>query len=137
MTRQKQEFDYYCLDRCKPIFDEIVVVYNDGSVIRKVLYKIGLRANIKHVDCLLLYTASDADLEKLVYIATDTFYDNQRRFFTDVLSNEEMKNLFKQLITINIFEYTSLLDFNYIYDEFKELVEYNWDALNMDNLIEI
>ena len=137
MTRQQQEFDYYCLDRCKPIFDDIVVAYDNGASIKKVMYKIGLRANIKHVDCLLLYTESDDDLEKLIYITTDAFYDNQQRFFTDILSEEEMKDIFRQLVTINIFEYTSLLDFNYIYDEFKELVEYNWQALNMDNLIEI
>lgn len=137
MTRQQQEFDYYCLDRCKPIFDDIVVAYDDGAVIKKVLYKIGLRANIKHIDCLLLYTESDDDLEKLIYISTDAFYDNQQRFFNEVFSEEEMKELFRQLVTINIFEYTSLLDFNYIYDEFKELVEYNWTALDMDNLIEV
>lgn len=137
MTRQQKEFDCYCLDRCKPIFDDIVFAYDDGAVIKKIQYKIGLRANIKHVDCLLLYTESDADLEKLVYIPTDLFYDNQQRFFTDVFSVDEMTELFRQLLTINIFEYASLLDFNYIYDEFKELVEYNWEALDMDNLIEV
>ena len=137
MTRQRQEFNYYCLDRCKPIFDEITVTYNTGSVIKKVLYKIGLRANIIHLACLLLYTASDTDLDTLVYIATDVFYDNQYRLHTNIISIEEKDTLFRKLSTINIFEYTSLLDFTYIYDEFKELVEYNWDALDMDNLIEV
>lgn len=137
MTRQQKEFDCYCLDRCKPIFDDIVFAYDDGAIIRKVKYKIGLRANIKHCDSLLLYTESDADLEKLIYIAVDEFYDNQRRFFSEILSIDEIKELFKQLVTINIFEYTSLLDFNCIYDEFKELVEYNWEVLDMDNLIEV
>lgn len=137
MTRQRNEFNCYCLDRCKPVFDEILLAYNDGVVVKKVNYKIGLRTNIKHVDCLLLYTETDIDLERLVYIATENFYDNQRRFYNEVLSIEEMKSIFKHIATINIFEFTSLLDFNYIYEDFKDLIDYNWENLNMDGLIDI
>lgn len=137
LTRQHQEFNYYCLDRCKPVAEEFPITYNDGFIIKKIRYKVGLRTQIKHQDCFVLYTESDDDLEGFTYIAAEIFYDYQQRFFNDIFSLEEIKELIKTLRTINIFEYTSLLEFTYIYDDFKEFVEYNWNTLDMDNLIEI
>lgn len=137
LTKQHQEFNYYCLDRLKPLTEEIRLTYNDGSVIRKVLYKIGLKANIKHQECFILYTESDQDLDEFIYIGTEEFYENQRRFFTEVLSIAEVKELIKKLKTINIFEFASLLEFENIYEEFQLFIENNWVVLDMDNLIEI
>ncbi len=77
------------------------------------------------------------DLEGFTFIPTDVFYNNQKRFYTEILTTTEVKELIKKLPTINIFEFVSLLDFVNIYSEFKELVDYNWENLNMDSLIEI
>ncbi len=137
LTKQHQEFNYYCLDRLKPLTEELRVTYNDGSVIRKKLFKIGLRAKIKHQECFILYTESDEDLDEFLYIDVEEFYNNQRRFFTEVLQAVEVKELIKCLKTINIFEFTSLLDFIDIYEDFQAFVENNWTVLDMDNLIEI
>jgi len=137
LTKQHQEFNYYCLDRLKPLTEELRVTYNDGSVIRKVLYKIGLRADIKHQECFILYTESDQDLDEFIYIGAEEFYENQRRFFTDILSVEEVREIIKKLSTINIFEFTSLLEFTNIYEEFQLFIENNWEVLDMDNLIEL
>lgn len=137
LTKQYREFNYYCLDRLKPLTEELRVTYNDGSIIRKILYKIGLRANIKHQECFILYTESDADLDEFVYIDANEFYENQRRFFTEILTVEEVKERIKTLSNINIFEFTSLLEFTNIYEEFKSFIETNWDILEMDNLIEL
>ena len=137
MTRQHQEFNYYCLDRLQPFENDIKLTYSDGNIIKKLLYKIGLKAKIKHVDCFILYTDSDKDLEQFVYIDSATYFDNQRRFFNDVIPVEEMKELIKCLKTINIFEFTSLMEFTHIYKEFHDLLESNWNLLYMDNLIEI
>lgn len=137
MTKQHQEFNYYCLDRLKYINEELRLTYNDGSVIHKTIYKIGLRATIKHQECFILYTESDNDLDEFVYIDVDEFYNNQRRFFTEVLQLDEVKELIKKIKTINIFEFVSLLEFTHIYEEFQEFVETNWNILDMDNLIEI
>lgn len=136
-TKQYKEFKYYCLDRLKPITEELRLTYNDGNIIRRVLYKIGLKANIKHQECFILYTESDEDLDEFIYISAEEFYENQRRFFTEVLSKNEVNDLIKKLKTINIFEFTSLLEFTNIYEEFQLFVENNWIVLNMDNLIEI
>ena len=95
LTRQHQEFNYYCLDRSKPLTEEIKLTYNDGNIIRKVLYKIGLKATIKHTECFILYTESDEDLDKFLYIDAEDFYENQRRFFTEILSVGEVKELIK------------------------------------------
>ena len=137
MTKEKQEFDYYCLDRLKAIGEDFPLAYTDGSVVRKLYYKIGLRASIKRQDCFILYTATEDDLEGFTFIPTDVFYNNQKRFYTEILTTTEVKELMKKLPTINIFEFVSLLDFINIYSEFKELVDYNWENLNMDSLIEI
>ena len=137
LTKQHQEFNYYCLDRLKPLTEEIRLTYNDGNIIRKVLYKIGLKANIKHQECFILYTESDEDLDEFIYIGADEFYENQRRFFTDILTLGEVNELIKKLKTINIFEFTSLLEFTNIYEEFQLFIENNWTVLDMDNLIEI
>ena len=80
LTKQHQEFNYYCLDRLKPLTEELRVTYNNGNVIRKVLYKIGLKADIKHQECFILYTESDSDLDEFLYIDAEDFYNNQRRF---------------------------------------------------------
>lgn len=137
MTKQQEEFECYCLDRLKPIGDDFPIAYNDGSVIKKLYYKIGLIANIKHQECFILYTASDQDLEGFTFITKDAFYDNQKRFYTEILTITELKSMIKTLPAINIFEFTSLLQFSTIYAEFKEILENNWDILEMDSLIEI
>ena len=137
MTKEKQEFDYYCLDRLKAIGEDFPLAYTDGSVIRKLYYKIGLRASIKRQDCLIKYTATEDDLEGFTFIPTDVFYNKQKRFYTEILTTTEVKELIKKLPAINIFEFVSLLDFVNIYSEFKELIDYNWENLNMDSLIEI
>ena len=36
-----------------------------------------------------------------------------------------------------VFEFTSLMEFTHIYKEFHDLLESNWNLLDMDNLIEI
>ena len=55
----------------------------------------------------------------------------------DIFSVEEFKEIIKVLNTINIFEYTSLLNFDNIFSDYYDMVEDNWDALRMDDLIEI
>ena len=117
--------------------EEIKLTYNDGNIIRKVLYKVGLKATIKHTECFILYTESDEDLDKFLYIDAEDFYENQRRFFTEILSVGEVKELIKCIKTINIFEFASLLEFTDIYEDFQAFIENNWAVLDMDNLIEI
>ena len=137
MTKQMQEFDYYCLDRIKPLSEDFTVTVNDGNIIKKLLYKIGLRASIKHTDCYCLYTESEQDLDHFLFIPVEKYNDYQRRFYLDVFSEEDIKSIIKSIKTINIFEFTSLLCFTHIYQDFKEFLEYNWTALDMDDLIEI
>lgn len=97
----------------------------------------GLRAKIKHEDCFILYTNSDKDLYQFIYIGVDTYYKNQRRFFNEILPVFEVKEIIKNIKTINIFQFVSLLNFINIYDDFKLFVEQNWDVLDMNNLIEL
>lgn len=137
MTKAKEIFNYYCIDKIKPIEEELVISYKDDEVIRKVYFKLALRAKIKKVDCFILYTASDEDLETFVYLPADIYYDNCERFYLDVIPKDEYMRDFKRLYTINVFEFTSLLDFQWIYDSFKRFVEYNWNTLHMDSLIEL
>lgn len=137
ITKQQQEFEYYCLDRCKPLSEEFTVTYSDGSIIRKLLYKIGLRASIKHRDCYCLYTETEKDMDNFLFIPVEKYEDYQKRFFFDVFNLEDLKSIISSIKTINIFEFTSLLEFNNIYQDFKEFVESNWETLDMDNLIEI
>ena len=136
MTKEHQEFNYYCLDRCK-VGDEFPISYNDGVVVHKRRYKLGLKTKIKRQECFILYTDSDADFDTFTYISAETFYNFQQRFFTDIFSVEEFKEIIKVLNTINIFEYTSLLNFDNIFSDYYDMVEDNWDALRMDDLIEI
>lgn len=137
MITAKETFEYYCLDRIKPISEELNITYKDDGLIRKLYYKIGLRAKIKHVDSFILYTESDEDLDTFVFMPVDYFYDNQARLMLSVIDKDEYIHLIKRMNTINIFEFVSLLDFTNIYNDFKEFVEYNWNVLNMDQLIEV
>ena len=137
MTPQQKEFSCYCLDRLKVNELDFCVTYSDDAVIRKQYYKVGLRADIRHRDCFILYTESEKDLDEFIYINAEEFYDNQKRFFQDLFSKEEVNGLFKKITTINIFEFTSLLKFNSIYEDFQDYIKQNWVVLDMDNLIEI
>lgn len=137
MTPQQKEFSCYCLDRLKVNELDFCVTYSDDTVIRKQYYKVGLRADIRHRDCFILYTESEKDLDEFIYINAEEFYDNQKRFFQDLFSKEEVNELFKKITTINIFEFTSLLKFNNIYEDFQDYIKQNWVVLDMDNLIEI
>ena len=136
MERPIDVFNYYCLDRIKPITEELYITYSDDGLLRKTYYKIGLIAFVKKIDCFVLYTATDEDLNAFIFIPVEFFYDNYQHFMTDIISKDEFKNSIRMVHTINIFEFASLLDFTYIYNEFKELLEYNWEALNMNQLIE-
>lgn len=137
MISAKETFEFYCLDRLKPVSEELNITYRDDGLIRKLYYQIGLRAKIKHVDCFILYTSSDDDLDALVFMPVDYFFDNQARLMLSTIEKEEYMQIVKHINTINIFEFVSLLDFTYIYDDFKQFVEYNWQILNMDSLIEV
>ena len=112
-------------------------LWHDIKKYRKQYYKVGLRADIRHRDCFILYTESEKDLDEFIYINAEEFYDNQKRFFQDLFSKEEVNELFKKITTINIFEFTSLLKFNSIYEDFQDYIKQNWVVLDMDNLIEI
>ena len=92
MTREQQEFEYYCLDRIMPLTEEFPVVYKDGDILRKLYFKVGLKAKIKHIDCIVIYSAVNFEdnLERFMFIPADIFYDNQKRFFTEVLTAEEV-----------------------------------------------
>lgn len=138
-TREQEEFDCYCLDRIKLVSNEspFPVAYSDGVIIKKLIYKVGLKATIKKQECFILYTESDEDLECFAFIPVDRFFDNQKRFYTEVFEQSELNEIIRKLSAINIFQFTSLLEFNTIYEEFKELLEENWQQLQMDNLIEI
>ena len=67
-----------------------------------------------------------------------SFYNEyQKRFFFDIFNVEDLSSIINSIKTINIFEFVSLLDFNNIYQDFKDYLEYNWSRLQMDELIEI
>lgn len=136
-TRQHREFDCYCLDRLLPFENDLRITYNDDNIIRKLQYKVGLRAKIKHRDCFILYTESDQDLDQFLYIDADVYYNNQYRLFTEIISVAELKEIIIKITTINIFEFVSLLEFINIYNDFKDFLEENWNILCMDKLIEI
>ena len=138
VTQQKQEFEYYCLDRTKPISEDITIACkNEDNIIKKHHYKTALQANIKHKECIVLYTETDEDLDNFVYTSTEMFYDNQERFFNGIFTLEEFKEIIKNIRTINVFEFTSLLNFTNIYEDFKTFIEYNWNIVKMDELIEL
>ena len=137
-SEQFKIFNYYCLDRCKSYTNEFVITYTDrNNILRKKKYKIGLRSKVKHIECFCLYTESDEDLNQFIFIPTSVYYEWYDKFYKEVLSIEEVEELIKRITTINIFEYTSLLDFINIYQDFKEFIEYNWKVIDMDNLIEV
>lgn len=138
MTRQYQEFKYYCLDRLLPFENDLRISYKtDYSGIRTINYKIGLKAKIKHEECFILYTDSDLDLDQFLYITVEDYYNNQYTFLHEILSLTEYNEFIIRLTRINIFEFVALLNFLNIYLDFKELVDEKWSLLNMDALIEL
>lgn len=137
MTNEQREFDCYCLDRLRPPEDQLPITYMDHGIIKKILYKIGLRAKIKHEDCFILYTESDRDIDEFAYIKLNTYNEYIARIYSSIISDEERQSIIKIMKTINIYQFVSLLNFIYIYEEFKDLIEKNWAELNMDSLIEI
>lgn len=129
-------FEYYCLDKTKPITEELNITYSEDGLIRKFYFKTGLRALIKKIDCYILYTSTEEDFENLLFIPVDYFYDHFQRLSMSIIPKYEYLETIKQLQSINIFEFTSLLDFMYIFEEFKNLILTNWQRLNMNSLIE-
>lgn len=135
MSREHQYFNYYCLDRLKTIDDELPISYKDDGLIRKIYYKIGLIAKIKNTRCFILYT--EEDFENLTYSSCEFINDHKEDLFLHIQEKRTIKDNIREINTINIFEFTSLLNFEYIYSEFKDIIDYNWNNLNMDNLVEI
>lgn len=136
MTRQEELFHYYCFDRILQLPEEFTIAYKENERIKRINYKIGLRAKIKHLDCFVLYTESDDDLDGMLFIPVNLFYDNYEYITCKVISKEDYSYFIRSLSTINIFELASLLDFSLIYLDFKQFVERNWEVLDMDALIE-
>ena len=135
MSREHKYFNYYCLDRLRSMDNELPISYKDDGLIRKIYYKIGLIAKIKNTRCCILY--DEDDFENLVYSSCE-FIDNHREeLYLNIQDKQTIKENIKEINTINIFEFTSLLNFEYIYSEFKDIIDYNWNNLNMDSLVEI
>ena len=135
MSKEHQYFNYYFLDILKTIDDELPISYKDDGLIRKIYYKIGLIAKIKNTRCFILY--NEEDFENLTYSSCEFINDHKEDLFLHIQEKRTIKDNIKELNTINIFEFTSLLNFEYIYSEFKDIIDYNWNNLNMDNLVEI
>lgn len=134
MSKEHTYFNYYCLDRIKSIDNDLPVSYKDDGLIRKIYYKIGLIAKIKNSRCFVLY--QEDDFENLVYSTCEFVNDNKEDLLLNVQEKSTVKENFKEINTINIFEFVSMLNFEFIYNEFKDIVDYNWNNLNMDNLVE-
>jgi hypothetical protein len=128
-------FNFYCIDRLKPLGDELYITYRDEGTIRKQHYYIGLKAKVKKIDSFVLYTATEDDLDVFLFIPVDFFYDNYERLMTTIITKEEFLQIIKRIYTINIFEFVSMLDFVYIYTDFKDIVDMNWQTLDMDSLM--
>ena len=136
-SKEHEYFNYYCLDKIKPLQEELIISYDEDGLIRKFYYKIGLYAKVKNTYCYILYSEDDNTLENLIYLSQDYLNNNREYILLNILSKSEYMENIKSIPTMNIFEFTSLLNFTYIYDEFKSLIDYNWDTLNMNSLIEM
>lgn len=135
MTREHSYFNYYCLDRLKPLGHELTIAYNDDGYIRKVSYHFGLRAKVKNRECYIFYT--EDNYEDFIYAPVDYIDEHYESLMLNVQNKEELFSYIKSINTMNIFEFTSLLLFSYIYSDFKDLIDYNWDVLKMNDLIEL
>ena len=135
MSREHKYFNYYCLDRLKSIDNDLPISYKDDGLIRKIYYKIGLIAKIKNIRCCILYT--EEDFENLVYSSCEFIDDHREDLYLNIQDKQTIKDNIREINTMNIFEFTSLLNFEYIFSEFKEIIDYNWNNLDMDNLVEI
>lgn len=135
MTKEQEYFNYYCLDRMKTVGDDLPISYDDDGLIRKVYYKIGLVAKVKRTVCYILYT--EEDFENLVYIPEEYVLEHEQDLRLRVQKKHELFEYLKIIQTMNIFQFLSLLDFTWIYQDFKDIVDYNWLNLNMDSLIEM
>lgn len=135
MSKQQEFFNYYCLDRLKLIDNELPLSYIDDGLIRKFYYKIGLISRVKSTISYVLY--DEEDFEELTYISCEYADDHRESLMLYPQDKETFFGVVKKIQTINIFQFTSMLNFDYIYSDFKDIIEYNWDTLKMDSLIEI
>ena len=135
MSKEHEYFNYYCLDRLQNLDNDIPISYKNDGLIRKIYYKIGLIAKVKQSRCFVFYTENE--FENLIYSDCEFINDHREDLYLNVQEQETIKDNFKSINTINIFEFTSLLNFEFIYTDFKGIIDYNWDNLQMDNLIEI
>lgn len=135
MTEQQRQFNYYCLDRIRNFDDELRVAYKDEDTIRKLNYRIGIEARIKHTNCYVLYLEDNFD--DLVYVSKEFVDDHREDLFLHTQEKEVFIQEFKHLPRINIFQFVSMMTFIYIYEYFKSIIDYNWNYLNLDSLVEI
>ena len=135
MTKEHEYFNYYCLDRMKVLDNELPLAYDDEGLIRKIYYKIGLIAQVKHILSYILYTEEDFD--NLIYIPCEFVDNNKESLFLYPQNKQDLFEQLKTIQTMNIFQFMSMLTFTYIFEDFKEIVDYNWDNLNMNSLIEM
>ena len=133
MTKEQEFFNAYCLDRMKVIDNELPISYNDEGFIRKIYYKIGLIAKVRNILCYILYT--EDDFENFVYIPQEYVLEHELDLRLNVQKKSELFEYLKIVNTTNIFQFISLFTFDYIYQEFKDIVDYNWANLSMDKLI--
>lgn len=119
----------------KYLDDELPVSYKDDGLIRKIYYKIGMIARIKNTLSYILYT--EDSFENLVYVSCEYVDNHREHLMLYPQPKNELFDIIKTIQTMNIFQFLSLLNFTYIYEEFKDIVDYNWDNLNMNMLIEM
>ena len=135
MSKEQEYFNYYCLDKIKSLDNDFPISYSDDGYIRKVYYKLGLIAQVKKTICYILYT--EDNFEDLIYIPEEYVLEHEQDLRLKTQNKEELFEVLKIVQTMNIFQFLSMLNFMYIYQDFKDIVDYNWDNLNMNTLIEM
>ena len=72
-----------------------------------------------------------------IYSSCEFIDDHKEDLYLRVQEKQTIKDNIKRINTINIFEFTSLLNFEYIYSEFKDIIDYNWSNRSINLLFSL
>ena len=133
MSKAQDYFNYYCLDKTRDADSSLTIAYRDNTEIKKFPYKIGFISRVRQCISYILY--KEEDIDNLFYVSCDYIDNNLERLLLYPIDKEEYDVEFKYLGNITLSEFTSLLDFNIIYEDLKSFIDTEWNNFRMDDLL--
>lgn len=137
MSRQHQIFNEYAKPRINNEDDTLIICFDDFGETYRQYYQIVMKGNIRGEDCYVLIREND-DNDWMTYAPCEFIDENKARLASEPQDEEKLRNDGHLYTTpmIDACGYASRMEFDWISKNFFDDINFYWDDMYMDEMIE-